>query len=96
MATINDKIKAVHEAKEALREATEKADGYNQWLFCVHTRWEQPRVSVWEKSKFREKETATFILSDDGWQTLDLGGYDDEKATVEKAFEDWLAYDVGV
>ena len=45
MATLNDKIKALHEAQKVLREATEKVGEYNQWVFCVHTHWEQPRVS---------------------------------------------------
>lgn len=92
MATLNDKIKAAHEAQKALREATEKVGVYNQWVFSVHTHWEQPRVSVWETGKLDEKEAVTFILNDGGWQILKIGGYVDEEFEVEAAFMSWLAH----
>ena len=94
MATLNDKIKAVYEAQKALREATEKVCGYNQWLFCVHTHWEQIRVSVWDiEAGIDEKEAVIFILNDDGWQILKIGGYVGEEFEVEAAFMSWLAHD---
>lgn len=93
MATLNDKIKAVYEAQKALREATEKVDGYNQWMFSVHTHWEQPRVSIWEAGKSDEKGVVTFILNDDGWQMpADIGCYKGEESMVEAAFRAWLAH----
>ena len=97
MATINDKFKAAYEAKKALNEAVEKSERrHSDWLFCVHVCWNNLKVAVWKiDSDPRKKGVVSFGIGDDGWQTLDLGGYDDEKAAVEKAFEDWLAYDVG-
>ena len=93
MATLYYRIRAVYEMQKALREAVERVGGYDQWLFCVHTHYEQPRVSVWEKdSDIHEKKPATFVLNDDGWQLLDIGGYGDAKSEVEAAFKVWLAH----
>ena len=95
MTTLTEKIKALYEAERALRETTktaEQVDVCNQWLFCVHTHYEQPRVSVWTKdSNPVTKKPTSFILNDDGWQLLDIGDYVDKKSEIEAAFKAWLA-----
>ena len=103
MATLNDKIKAVHKAIKAVDEAVngfydhnyKHNKEFNQWIFSVHTHYKQPRVSVWKRGlSLDKKEAVDFILNDDGWQILDIGGYADEKSEVEAVFKAWLAHDV--
>lgn len=100
MPTLNDNIKAMYEAQKALREATKKVLksepvlGYNQWMFAVHSHYEEPRVSAWDKGHGVGeglKEPVTFIMNDDGWQILRIGGYVDDEQSVEAAFRSWLA-----
>lgn len=99
MTTLNDSIKAVHEAQKALKEAVSKAERAapicisNKWLFALHSHYEKPRVSVWDKSSdLNEKEQVTFVLNGD-WKILRIGDYVDEEFEVEAAFRSWLAHD---
>lgn len=100
MPSLNDNIKAMYEAQKALRAAVIKAEksapilGYNQWGFVLHTHYEQPRVSAFNKEEGvgeGKKEVVTFILNDNGWQILRIGGYVDDEQSVDAAFRSWLA-----
>lgn len=99
MTTLNDSIKAVHEAQKALKEAVSKADSAaplcinDKWLFALHSHYEKPQVSVWDKSLgVDEKEPVVFVLNGD-WKILRIGDYVDEEFEVEAAFRSWLAHD---
>lgn len=75
--TFTEKINSLKKQKEEidkeLRQMAKRIDN-EEWLFCLHTGWDEPRVSAWKRC-YGTNDTAQFRIIDNQAHLTNAGKY---------------------
>lgn len=80
--------KAIEKKIDSLQNGLE----HDEWTFCLHTYYEEPRVSVWKRGNDTDT-SAVFIIKGDYVEMRSAGMYWANCQEPEKILNEWLAQD---
>ncbi len=82
--------KQQQEIQDGLQSLTELQDTIDRdgWVFCLHTHYDEPRVSVWRSGD--TWDNAQFIIKGDYVELYDAGMYQEESHEIKSILDEWL------
>lgn len=89
-------IERINELRKQEKEVQAEIEGlkkgleHDDWVFCVHTHYDKPRVAVWGKDKTTDF-TAMFQIEGDHVSLLSAGEYWDSWHEAESLLDEWLS-----
>ena len=89
------RITSLKKEEEAINDkfkASAKALGYSDWSFCIHTHFNEPVVSMWEKGD-NVKAYHSFIVGEDCAKKRDTGRYEGNWQEAKTVLDEVLGED---
>jgi hypothetical protein len=90
MERFTDLKKQEQKIQNELQSLTELQDTIDRdgWVFCLHTHYDEPRVSVWRSGD--TWDNAQFIIKGDYVELYDAGMYQKEWHEIKNILDEWL------